>query len=60
MGKIILEPKIKTVKIDGKEKKLELLDNKDFNRFNSEVLGLGDISLRSTRVEALAAVLDLS
>lgn len=60
MGKIILEPEIKTVKIDGKEKKVELLDNKKFNSFNPEVLGLGDISLRSTQMEALAAVFDLS
>ena len=60
MGKIILVPEIKTVKIDGKEQKVELLDNKKFNSFNPEVLGLGDISLRSTQVEAIAAVFDLS
>lgn len=60
MGKIVLKPEIKTVKIEGKEEEIELLDNKKFNRFNPKVLGLGDISLRSTQVEALAAVFDLS
>lgn len=60
MGKIVLKPETKTVKIEGKEKEIELLDDKKFNRFNPKVLGLGDISLRSTQVEALAAVFDLS
>ena len=60
MGKIILKREIRTVKIGGKEKKVALLDNKKFNGFNPEILGLGDISLRSTQTEAIAAVFDLS
>ena len=60
MGKIILKREIKTVKIGGKEKKVMFLDNKEFNSFNPEILGLGDISLPSTRAEAIAAVFDLS
>jgi len=58
MGKIILKPK--TVIIEGKKKGIKLLDNKQFAKFNPQVLGLGDISLPSTREEAIAAVFDLS
>ncbi len=60
MGTIVLKSEIRIVKIDGKEKEVELLENKKFNDFNPETLGLGDISLRSTQREAIAAVFDLS
>lgn len=60
MGKFISQPEIKTVIIKGKEREIELLDTKEFDKFNPEVLGLGDISLPSTREEAIAAVFDLS
>ena len=60
MGKIILKQQPKTVKVDDEEKQIWLLDNKKFDSFNPDVLGLGDISLRSTQVEAIAGVFDLS
>ena len=60
MGKIILNSKSKILTINGEKTTIEVLDNKEFNKFNPQVLGLGDISLRSTQVEAIAAVFDLS
>lgn len=60
MGKIILKQQAKTVKVDDEEKRIWLLDNEKFDKFNAQLLGLGDVSLRSTQVEALAAVFDLS
>jgi len=60
MGRIILKRAVKTVKVGDEEKHVWLLDNKKFDSFNPDVLGLGDISLRSTQVEAIAAVFDLS
>jgi len=60
MGKIILKEEMKTVKVNDEEKRVRLLDNEKFDSFNPDVLGLGDISLRSTQVEGLAAVFDLS
>lgn len=60
MGKIILKQKVETVKVDDREKLVLLLDNKKFDSFNPHVLGLGDISLPSTQVEAIASVFDLS
>ncbi len=60
MGKIILKRDVKTIKVKGEEKDVRLLDNKKFDSFNPDVLGLGDISLRSTQVEAIAAMFDLS
>ena len=60
MPKITLRSAIKIVKVEGKEERIDLLDNKKFNTFNPKVLGLGDISLPSTRTGALATVFDLS
>jgi len=60
MGKIVLKEEMKTVKVDGEDKRIELLDNKKFAKFNAGVLGLGDISLRSIQAEAIASVFDLS
>lgn len=60
MGKIILKSKIKTVNVNGIERRMDFLDNEQFEKFNPYLLGLGDISLRSTQVEAIAAVFDLS
>ena len=60
MGKIILKSKIKIVEFKGGKAEMEFLDTEEFNKFNPEVLGLGDISLRSTQAEAIAAVFDLS
>lgn len=60
MGKIVLEPEIKMIKTNGKETPIYFLDNKKFKSFNPGVLGLGNISLPSTRTEALAAAFDLS
>lgn len=60
MGKIVLKQAMKTIKVKGEEKDVWLLDNEKFGEFNAGLLGLGDISSRSTQVEALAAVFDLS
>lgn len=58
MGKVALKSKLTTVK--GKKRRIYLLDNERFGRFNPSVLGLGNISLPSKEVEAIAAVFDLS
>lgn len=60
MGKIILKEEMKTVKVNDEEKRIMLLDNEKFESFNASVLGLGDISMRSTEVEVIASVFDLS
>lgn len=60
MAKFIFKTKPKLVKVNGKTKKIWVLENKEFDAFNPAILGLGDISLRSTQVEALAAIFDLS
>jgi len=62
MGKITLEEQHKIVTVEGEQKsiKLLMLTSEQFDRFDPDVLGLGDISSRSTQIEALAAVFDLS
>ncbi|MFC1903121.1 hypothetical protein ACFLX4_03535 [Chloroflexota bacterium] len=62
MGRIILEGEHRIVTVDGEQKRMRLLtlSNEQFDMFNPDVLGLGDISLPSTQVEAIAAVFDLS
>jgi hypothetical protein len=60
MGKVVLKSEAKTIKINGEEKEIWLLDNKLFNKFNPYVLKLGNISMPSEEVEAIAAVFDLS
>jgi len=62
MGKIILDEHQKTVTLEGEEKvfKLLTLTSEEFDKFNPDVLGLGDISSRSTQIEALSAIFDLS
>jgi len=60
MGKIKIRGKPAIRTIGGKPRDVILLDNKDFEKFNPPVLGLGDISLPAKEVEALAAVFDLS
>lgn len=60
MGKIILKQQPKTVKVKDEEKRIWMLDNEKFDKFNADLLSLGDISLPSTQVEAIAAVFDLS
>ncbi len=62
MGKITLEEQHKTVAVEGEQKRIKLLvlTSEQFDRFNPDVLGLGDISSRSIQVEALAAIFDLS
>lgn len=51
---------MKTIKVKGEEQRIWLLDNEKFGKFNAGLLSLGDISSRSTQVEALAAIFDLS
>ena len=62
MGKITLEEQYKIVPVEGEQKRIKLLTltSEEFDKFNPDVLGLGDISLRSTQIEALAAIFDLS
>jgi class 3 adenylate cyclase len=62
MGKITLEEQYKTVTLEGSGKHLKLLvlTNEQFDRFNPDALGLGNIAARSTQMEAMAAIFDLS
>lgn len=60
MGKIVLKGKPAIRTIDGVKEDVILLDDRKFNKFSPILLGLGDISLPSEQVEALAAVFDLS
>jgi len=60
MGKVILKGRPTTRVIEGEREDVVLLDKKKFERFTPQLLGLGDISLLSKEVEALAAVFDLS
>ena len=62
MGRIDLEEQYKIVSVEGEQKQIKLLtlSRQEFDKFNPDVLGLGDISSRSTQVEALAAIFDLS
>jgi len=60
MGKIRIKGKPTSRTIDGEQQEVILLDNKKLEKFNPHVLALGDISLPSKQVEALAAVFDLS
>jgi len=62
MGKITLEEQQKIVPVEGEQRsiKLLMLSGEQFDSFDPDVLGLGDISSRSTQVEALAAIFDLS
>jgi len=60
MAKITLEEQQKIIQVEGKQKVVRVLTSEQFDRFNPDLLGLGDISSRSTQVEALAAIFDLS
>jgi class 3 adenylate cyclase len=60
MGKIVLLPELKTVKIEGAKKRVSLLDNTKYDLFNPFLLGLGDVALPSVKIESIAAVFDLS
>ena len=60
MGRIELEGQQKVVTAAGKQSSVRLITSEQFSRFNPDVLGLGDVSLRSTQTEALAAIFDLA
>lgn len=60
MGKFSGRRQVKEVIVKGKAKRIRLLDNEKFRRFNPDVLSLGNITLPSKQVEAIAAVFDLS
>jgi hypothetical protein len=62
MGKINLEEQHKIVTLEDEQKQVKLLtlSAEQFESFNPDVLGLGDIGSPSTQVEALAAIFDLS
>jgi class 3 adenylate cyclase len=61
MGKIFLnEEQRDVVSQDGQKTfKTLVMPNEQYELFNPDVLGLGDIGSRSTKVEALAAIFDL-
>jgi len=60
MGKIILKQEIKEIKVGDETERVKLLVNKKFDSFHPGLLGLGDISVPSEQVDALAAIFDLS
>ena len=60
MGKITLDEQYKIVETEGKNIRILTLSDEEFDRFNPDVLGLGDISLSSKQTEAIAAIFDLS
>ena len=60
MGKVVIKGKLTTRTINGEKQSVILLDNRKFDKFNSQLLGLGDIHLPSKQVGALAAIFDLS
>ena len=60
MKKVIVRRRVRRVIVRGKEKKIQSLDKEKLERFNTPVLGLGDIGAPSKEVEAIAAVFDLS
>lgn len=62
MGRIKLEEQHKIVTLEDEQKQVKLLtlSGEQFESFNPDVLGLGDIGSPSAQVEALAAIFDLS
>jgi len=61
VGRIDLEEQHNTVTLESGQKiKLVTLTGEQFDRFNPAALDLGDVSLPSKQVEALAAMFDLS
>jgi class 3 adenylate cyclase len=61
MGRFELEEKYINMEVEGgKTVRLLTISGDQFDRFNPDVLDLGDISLPATRIEALAAMFDLS
>lgn len=60
MGQYTHKSEQKTVNVDGKKETVLFLSNEYFEQFNTDVLGLGNISQRSKSIEAIAAIYDLS
>lgn len=60
MGKYAFTGKLKIHQRKGNKFKDLFLENENFKQFNVNVLGLGDVNLPSKKIEALAAVFDLS
>lgn len=60
MGKIVLKGKPSIRTVNGVREEVILLDDRKFDKFSPNLLGLDDISLPSEQVEALAAIFDLS
>lgn len=60
MGKYEFEGIPKRLQFKGKKYTALFLENENFKQFNVNVLGLGDVNLPSKKIEALAAVFDLS
>jgi len=60
MRRVILRRRVRTMNPRSQTRGIKLVDNEMLSRFNSSILGLGDISLPSKEVEAIAAVFDLA
>lgn len=62
MGRTNLEEQHRNIPVENGTKFIKVVTMTDdqFNRFNPQVLDIGDVSLPSTRVEALAAIFDLA
>jgi len=60
MGLYDSKRELKKIQVDGKVEKCWFISKAKFEAFDANVLGLGDVSQRSTAVEAIAAVFDLS
>ena len=65
MKRVIIRRRVKSVTArapaaGAQGTRIKLVDNEILNRFNSSILGLGDIGVPSREVEAIAAVFDLA
>ncbi len=63
--RIIVRKRAKTLSVNGptvggQTGKLKLINVESYNRFNSSVLGLGDIAAPAREIEAISAVFDLA
>lgn len=59
MGTINIKPERKQVKMEGKVVFRNLYRGDELEKFNPEVLGLGNIGQKSRRIDVIAAIFDL-
>jgi class 3 adenylate cyclase len=60
MGKFLIKGKPALRTINKQRARFRLISNDNLEKFNSNILGLGDIRSKAKNVEALAAIFDLS